>query len=505
MFNQQELDILEKKEISIDRVNWQLEQFQNGVVPIDLVAPATVNKGINVLDDITTFTEIYDSQEKDIVKFVPASGAASRMFKDLFEFKEVLENGSEYSLKDYPSIETFFGKIKKFAFYNELNMALEPEGGIERLLSAKNYGPIVSKLLLEDGLNYSSLPKGLLSFHFYAGGVARTPFEEHLREGAKYAVSAKKKVKLHFTVSAEHKEGFKDILAKVVGRYEEMYNVKYVVDFSEQKQSTDTLAVTPENKPFYDSKENLLFRPGGHGALIENLDDIDADIVFVKNIDNVVPEKRIASTIKYKKALAGYLLDVQTRVFKVLKKLESEADSIAVEEAEELIGQLFNLSFECSSSEETDNEKAKKLFNRLNRPIRVCGVVKNQGEQGGGPFLTRDKNGCVSPQIVESSQVDLNNETQKNIFASSTHFNPVDLVCGVRDFKGKKFELKNYIDENTCFISHKSKDGKNLKALELPGLWNGAMAYWNTIFIEVPVDTFNPVKTVNDLLRESHQ
>ncbi len=503
MFTEKDLQELELKEIPIEKANWQIEQFKKGVAPIKLSKPATVGDGILKLDNIDEYIETFDKTEAHMVKFVPASGAASRMFKDLFEFKDKVARKPDLSLSEYPEIKKFFANIKKFAFYHKLNELFEKEGGVDRLLNAKKYDTILSKLLTEDGLRYGSLPKGLLAFHLYAGGVFRTPFEEHLKEGAKYAVSSGNKVHLHFTVSPEHLSEFEALKEKTVTNYEEMFKVKYSISFSVQKSSTDTLAVTPENKPFYNNGA-ILFRPGGHGALIENLNEIDADIIFIKNIDNVLPEKRLTNTIRYKKALAGYLFMVQQKVFSLIKTLKVTPTEEKIKEATELLEKTFNQDGHCTASD-SNGRLTEMIIDRLNRPIRVCGVVKNLGEPGGGPFIVKDENGCFSPQIVESSQVDFKNKEQDGIFKGSTHFNPVDLVCAVRNFKGEKFELSKYIDESTCFISQKSKGGKALKALELPGLWNGAMAEWNTVFIEVPVETFNPVKTVNDLLRDAHQ
>lgn len=503
MFKEQDNKLLKSKNISIEKALWQIEQFKKGIEPIKLVKEATTDKEVVKLDNFEEYIKLYDNAEIKVVKFVPASGAASRMFKDLFEFKEALDKNPDLKIEEYPSIKKFFDNIRKFAFYTRLDKELKNQGGVERLMNGKKYSEILSGLLSNEGLNYGQLPKGLLNFHFYAGGVARTPFEEHLEEGAKYASNNGKTVKLHFTVSPEHMSEFTKHKENVVKKYQDLYNVKYSIDFSIQKPSTDTIAVTTENTPFYDENDNLLFRPGGHGALIENLNDIDADIVFIKNIDNVVPEKRLASTIKYKKALAGYLLEAQKQVFNTIKELQEKPDKETIQEAIDLLQNTFNINADYLNV--PTPELLEVLIERLNRPLRVCGVVKNDGEPGGGPFLIEDKNGIVSPQIVESSQVNLDNSEQNEIFNKSTHFNPVDLVCAVKNYKGEKFELTNYIDYDTGFISTKSKNGRELKALELPGLWNGAMAGWNTIFIEVSVDTFNPVKTINDLLREAHQ
>lgn len=498
MFNQQDIKVLQDKGISLEKAEWQLEMFRNGVKPAVIVAPATPEKGIIQLEDAQKWAAKYESESLKITKFVPASGAASRMFKSLFEFRDVLKQTPALSPDKNEEIKSFFQHIRKFAFYHDLSDTLKDEGPIERLIAGGKHLLILNALLEKQGLSYGNLPKGLLKFHFYAGNIARTPFEEHLVEGSRYARSANNEVNLHFTVSPEHLKLFQELKEKVVVKYENMYSVNYRIEFSVQKSSTDTLAVQSDNSPFYDQDKKLLFRPGGHGALIENLNEIDADIIFIKNIDNVVPEKKIGATLLFKKALAGILLDTQKTIFRLIKSLKENPDSVTIQKASEFVTQTLCISIPGQTNDD-------RLLQILNRPLRVCGMVKNTGEPGGGPFLVKNKNGVVSTQILESSQVDLNNSEQAGLFAKSTHFNPVDLVCAVRDYEGNKFDLKDFIDEDTCFISIKSKDGKELKALELPGLWNGAMAGWNTLFVEVPISTFNPVKTVNDLLREAHQ
>lgn len=504
MFTEKDLAILKKKNISLEKAQWQIEQFKNGVAPIKLSAAATPENGITIIEKTSTYIQLFDRSEIKVTKFVPASGAASRMFKTLFEFRDVWKENGSNDITQSEFLISFFEGIKKFAFYPDLDKILNSQGGMERLLAQKEYGLIVDTLLSEDKLAYGVLPKGLLKFHFYAGNIGRTPFEEHLVEGAKYSKSKDGIVYLHFTVSPEHIDLFKQLKDSVVPKYEDMYSVKYDISFSVQKSSTDTIAVTPANTPFYDKDGDIFFRPGGHGALIENLNELDSDIVFIKNIDNVVPEKKLEGTVEMKKALAGLLLSTQEKVFSILQKLENNATAAVNNEAIELLKNIFcrTLNIEDGLSEK---ERAELLFTSLNRPLRVCGMVKNSGEPGGGPFLVIDNDGQTSPQVVESSQIDLKNAEQESIFRNSTHFNPVDLVCAVKNYKGEAFDLTDFVDNSTCFISSKSKDGKDLKALELPGLWNGAMAGWNSIFVEVPARTFTPVKTVNDLLRDAHQ
>ena len=445
MFTPSDLAQLEARGISVEKAEKQLQSFATGFPELDIVSAASVGNGVlNPTEaDIDMYVKAwqdYLDEGHTVLKFVPASGAASRMFKDLFEY---LETGEKTSF-----IEKFLAGKDHFAFGPQLQ-GLTEQAAVHHLLKDMNYG---------------NLPKGLLLFHSYEDGP-RTPALEHLVEGAMYAAS-KGNVNIHFTVSHEHLPLFQAHLAANQATYEDKLGVKFHISYSEQKPSTDTLAANPDGTPFRTADNKLLFRPGGHGALIENLNEQDADIIFIKNIDNVVPDRLKGDTVRYKQLLAGVLVTEQKKVFEQLKDP--------------------NL---------TDEEKAK-----LQRPLRVCGVVKNTGEPGGGPFLVREEDGSISCQILESSQI-----SNPALMQQATHFNPVDLVCATRNAEGKPYYLPDFVDEKTGFISHKSKDGKELLALELPGLWNGAMSRWNTIFVEVPVSTFNPVKTVNDLLRPEHQ
>ncbi|MBQ2291039.1 MAG: DUF4301 family protein [Paludibacteraceae bacterium] len=445
MFTPSDLAQLEARGISVEKAEKQLHSFANGFPELDIVSAASVGNGVlnpteEEIDAYVKAWQDYLDEGHTVLKFVPASGAASRMFKDLFEY---LETGEKTKF-----IEKFLCEKEHFAFAPQL-AGLDEQAAVSHLLKDMNYG---------------NLPKGLLLFHSYEDG-ARTPALEHLVEGAMYAAS-KGEVNIHFTVSHEHLPLFQAHLAENKATYEETLGVKFHISYSEQKPSTDTLAANPDGTPFRTTDGKLLFRPGGHGALIENLNEQSADVIFIKNIDNVVPDRLKGDTIRYKQLLAGVLVAEQKKVF---EKLQDP-----------------NLAPE---------EKAK-----LQRPLRVCGVVKNTGEPGGGPFLVREEDGTISCQILESSQI-----SNPAFMQQATHFNPVDLVCATRDADGKPYYLPDFVDEKTGFISHKSKDGKELLALELPGLWNGAMSRWNTIFVEVPISTFNPVKTVNDLLRPEHQ
>ena len=445
MFTPSDLAQLQARGISEEKALKQLQSFATGFPELDIVSAASIGNGVlnpteEEIDAYVKAWQDYLNEGHTVLKFVPASGAASRMFKDLFEY---LETGERTKF-----IDKFLSEKEHFAFASQL-ADLDEQAAVSHLLKDMNYG---------------NLPKGLLLFHSYEDG-AHTPALEHLVEGAMYAAS-KGEVNIHFTVSHEHLPLFQAHLAEYQAAYEEKLGVKFHISYSEQKPSTDTLAANPDGTPFRTADGKLLFRPDGHGALIENLNEQEADVIFIKNIDNVVPDRLKGDTVRYKQLLAGVLVTEQKKIFEQLQDPTLTAD-----------------------------QKAK-----LQRPLRVCGVVKNTGEPGGGPFLVREEDGTISCQILESSQI-----SDPALMQQATHFNPVDLVCATRDAEGKPYYLPDFVDEKTGFISHKSKDGKELLALELPGLWNGAMSRWNTIFVEVPVSTFNPVKTVNDLLRAEHQ
>lgn len=505
MLSQEDLKQISLRGITEEQVEHQLDEIKQGFPFLKIEAAASIGKGImspteNEMNKYLSTWDTYLTGCHKIVKFVPASGAASRMFKNLYSFLD-----ADYDKPTTEFEKEFFENIKKFAFKKELCNACKTNDGkcVTCLMDNGEYKKIVENLLEEKGLNYGHLPKGLLLFHSYEEGP-RTPMEEHLVEAAMYAQS-EGQANVHFTVSHEHLELFKKKVAEKIDMYAEKFGVKYNISFSEQKANTDTIATNPDNTPFRNEDGSLLFRPGGHGALIENLNDIDADVIFIKNIDNVVPDRLKGETVKYKKLLAGILVDLQTRAFNYLKLLDTGNYTHA--QLEEII-RFLQRDLCCRRNDIKELEDAELviyLHNKLNRPMRVCGMVKNVGEPGGGPFLCYNQDGTISPQILESSQIDKSNEKYVQMFKEGTHFNPVDLVCATKDYKGNTFHLPDYVDRSTGFISSKSKNGRELKALELPGLWNGAMSDWNTVFVEVPIETFNPVKTVNDLLREQHQ
>ncbi len=499
MLTQQDLQQIAQRGISQEQIETQLQQFKTGFPFLRLEAAAAVGNGIVAPDQearqhYVAAWQQYKAAGRQIVKFVPASGAASRMFKNMFSFVD-----ADYDQPATDFEKKYFDQIEHFAFYDALDaVCRKNEGkGIKELMAEGNYKAVAANMLKPEGLNYGQLPKGMILFHKYEEG-ARTPMEEHLVEGALYAAS-NGEAHVHFTVSHEHMEFFKQKVAEKADGFAQKYGIKYDISFSEQKPSTDTIAANPDNTPFREADGSLLFRPGGHGALIENLNEIEADVVFIKNIDNVVPDRLKPETVEWKQVIAGILVTLQEKAFQYLRIL----DGTPTDEQLAEIAQFVERDLCCRPK---DNKvDAAYLRRKLNRPMRVCGVVKNVGEPGGGPFLTYNQDGTVSLQILESSQIDTNNDAYMKMFTQGTHFNPVDLVCAVRDYQGKPFNLPDFVDKTTGFISSKSKSGKELKALELPGLWNGAMSDWSTIFVEVPLGTFNPVKTVNDLLREQHQ
>ncbi|SFD03766.1 DUF4301 family protein [Spirosoma endophyticum] len=504
-FTEQDQDQILAQGISLDQIDQQIEHFVQGFPYLNVIKAATIGDGIVRVaeDQLAAHIHRFDNaaHERELVKFVPASGAATRMFKSLFAAMDG---------KSDKSVDEVFARIADFAFYEDLKAAMAAKGeDLDKAVSENDRKTVLRFLLTDDGLEYGTLPKGLLKFHNYADGP-RTPVEEHLVEGAAYA-NSDGLVKIHFTVSPEHRDRFEKLIDEQKADYEAWLGVTFNISFSEQKKSTDTISVNLDNSPFRNADRDggpgsLLFRPAGHGALIENLNDIDADIVFIKNIDNVVPDEIKEQTVTYKKVLAAVLLDAQQQIARIQGLLENDDVSDGyLAEADELFRRtLFTLppeGFENLSK----GEKLDYFRRKLDRPVRACGMVKNVGEPGGGPFWAKNQDGSVSLQVVESAQIDLTNPAQKSIFDEATHFNPVDLVCGLKDHHGRKYDLPAYRDPLTGFITGKSKDGKELKAQELPGLWNGAMADWNTIFVEVPLITFNPVKTVNDLLRKEHQ
>ncbi|HRT62491.1 MAG TPA: DUF4301 family protein [Syntrophales bacterium] len=503
VLSEEDIRAIRERGIDEGEIRRQLEIFEKGVRPVRLDRPATVSDGIvrvpaGEYDELTT---LYDRAAGDgrMMKFVPASGAASRMFKDwhgCYRSGRFDSKGREASfLRDLP----------KFAFYSDLREAMARDGrDLESFVRQERCAGILEYILEPKGLHYAWLPKALLKFHRYPDGN-RMAVEEHLVEAALHVQDRDKTCRIHFTVSGEHESRFRAEILRVRGRYEKSLGVRFEITVSIQHPSSDTIAVDLDNRPFHDRKGNILFRPGGHGALLRNLNAIDGDIIFLKNIDNIVPDRLKAPTIVHKKILGGYLVKLQREIFHHLERLTAgSAGKTKLSDSMRFARDRLLLSFPGDFERYTESERRAYLFERLNRPLRVCGMVKNAGEPGGGPFWVKGDDGTVTRQIIEEMQVDPKSERQQNILRSATHFNPVDLVCGVRDYRGTKFDLDRFVDWNAVSVSEKSHEGRMLKALERPGLWNGSMARWNTIFVEVPLETFNPVKTAEDLLRPNH-
>lgn len=497
------------KGIKEGKVLEQIETFKEGIPYVHLEKAAIISDGILKFSpaEEKELVAIFEKlkAKKSLLKFVPASGAASRMFKALFNFLESFDPSRE-SLKTYldrtsdKDINVLVQGMQNFPFYDQIINRI----GDSAASKDEEVYLFVKEMLAEDKLNFGFYPKGLLPFHKY-GQHGATPFEEHLKEGSLYA-KVDGSATLHFTISEQHDAMFKEEFKAVNNRVSKATSTEFHVSYSYQKPATDTIAVTMDNELFRNPDGSLLFRPGGHGALIENLNEQDADIIFIKNIDNVVVDEVVDQVATSKKVLAGLLLKLQEKAFAYAALLDKDEEtSDEVMEIKSFLEEHLNVRFVSSFDSFTIAQQLEILKDKINRPIRICGMVKNEGEPGGGPFWVKDKTDHISLQIIEGAQVDMSNKEQVGIFKNSTHFNPVDLVCGVKNYKGEKFNLLNFVDHKQGFITEKTKDGKDLKALELPGLWNGAMAFWNTIFVEVPLVTFNPVKTVNDLLKTTHQ
>ncbi|OXA80001.1 nicotinamide-nucleotide adenylyltransferase, NadR type [Flavobacterium aquidurense] len=499
--------------ISFNKVLKQLEIFENGITKSNLVSPATIDNGIVSLSEID-FDEkanFFDSQKGSlkIKKFVPASGAATRMFKFLraflndFDIEQETINAYINRKKD-KELSIFIVAMDKFPFFETFNEKLKlvyPDfETLER--DYKNYY-FIKLLLSSDYFDFANKPKAVIPFHKYEDRIAN-PIEEHLNECSHYA-SSNQVSNLHFTVTEAHQELFEKEVAILKEKVEKVSGIQINIGYSYQNKSTDSVTVDTKNKIVRDKNENLVFRPGGHGALIENLNQLDSDIIFIKNIDNVI-QNHIDKITLYKKALAGILIEIQQKVFAYLRAIEEQKiNEKALSEMTLFLSEKLNIKLNNDFNKFTFENKIAKLKELLDRPIRVCGMVKNEGEPGGGPFWVMNNKGAVSLQIVEASQVDNSNKKQQGILAEATHFNPVDLVCGIKNYKNIKFDLIQFVDPDAGFIVEKTLEGKTVKSYELPGLWNGAMANWLTVFVAVPLITFNPVKTVNDLLKAPHQ
>lgn len=499
----QDLKTLAAKGITPEQAQAQLSRFKTGFPYLKIIDSATPGNGILRLTPqqqqaAADRWQLFLDDGGEACKFVPASGAASRMFKALFNFVD----GPTDTPAAGSDVAQVLDHIEDFAFFPALNAVCLHNYGksVADLRAAGKNRDIIAAIISGSGLNYGQLPKGLLQFHKYADG-ARTPLEEQIAEGAATAVKPGGTLYLHFTVSPNHRQLFEQKLAEVIPAAEAKYGIKIHAELSEQRGSTDTIAANPDGTPFRQDDGSLLFRPGGHGALIANLNDINSAVVFIKNIDNVVPDAHRDATVRWKQILAGQLILVHDKIAEYLEALGSKPTDEKLKEIAEFAATTLNIH-DSRLQTLSGADLATYLTSKLNRPLRVCGMVINEGEPGGGPFITVNPDGSASPQILESNQIA---PEFKDLMAKATHFNPVDLVCYITDIAGNHYNLPDYIDHATGFISSKSAQGRELRALELPGLWNGAMSDWNTVFVEVPAETFNPVKTVNDLLRPSHQ
>ncbi len=502
LFSSKDLKTIAARGLDVQEVLKQLEAFRVGAKPIRLIRPARAGDGIVQIPskERQMLVSLHDqaAERGRMLKFVPASGIASRMFRDWYHWYQKGDVGSAGHMVK------FFKDVCKLALYKDLKKVMAHDGiDVEKCIVERRCTDILEFILTPRGLNYNWMPKAVLKFHIYPDH-SRTALEEHLVEAALYVRDSKNRCRIHFTVSAEHESQLKGQLSRVKGYYEKLFGVHYEAAVTIQHSSTDTITVDMKNKPFRDRSGKILFWPGGHGALLKNLNAIDGDIIFIKNIDNVVPDRLKDSTVLYKKILAGYLVRLQDEIFQNLKLLSRKRlDGDLLSRIVLFCQKKLFLFFPDGFWNDSVSSKKKFVFRMLNRPVRVCGMVKNEGEPGGGPFWVEEE-GIQSLQIVEQNQLDLSSEEQKEIWASSTHFNPVDLVCGVRNERGEKFDLNQYVNKDAVIISKKSYEEGELKALECPGLWNGSMAYWTTVFVEVPLETFNPVKTIDDLLRKSH-
>lgn len=503
-------DQLSHNGISIKDIQKQLELFKKEALHTRIQRACKLNDGISSFydqdkDDLLKSYELASAKNR-LTKFVPASGAATRMFRNIQAYISEHKNINIASLRkdagsnaDAQYVYTFITNLKRFAFYDKLKSILTRDG-----IKDDDIDSVLKRVVGITGLNYENYPKGAILFHKY-GSECRTAFEEHLFEAIGFCSGNADSIKVHFTISEEHENLFNKIISRGV-KHPELSSYKIEVSYSFQKRSTDTISLSEDDQLLKDENGKLVLRPAGHGALIENLNELNADIVIIKNIDNILPSDKNDKSILFKKLMTGYLCRVQAKMFRYLELLElNNSDRSTVEEIAEFASNELSIIIPDRIKTSSPVHSAEYLFEKLNRPIRVCGMVKNEGEPGGGPFWVPDNNSSYSIQIVEQAQINMNDKDQVKVFNDSTHFNPVEIVCGLKDYKGNNFNLKNYVDSSTGLITTKSYGGRKIKTLELPGLWNGAMAYWNTIFVEIPVETFNPVKTINDLLKPAHQ
>ena len=499
-FTTKDLRQINKSGLTPSDVERQMATYRRRSNYLKLNRPCAINDGILSIKKaaMEELIKLYDREAGKfrLLKFVPASGAASRMFAQWFS---VMGKGGF----DTPALnQSFLRNFKKYPFYS----LLKQNKHAAQFLDQKNIQGLLEYVLTGSGLNFGWLPKALIPFHSYQAEEARTALEEHLFEAAHYVRGAGDICHLHFTISQEHKKDVTKKLKAVKPKYENLGRIKYKISSSVQSPATNMLAVDENNMPLRDDRGNLIFRPGGHGSLLTNLQNLDADFIFVKNIDNIVPEKLLKKILPYKKMMGGLALKLQQEIFTILREMENEElNSIQIEKIKYYCSRMLNIVFPTGMPQKSLKIQKKILFSTLNRPLRVCAIVRNEGEPGGAPFWVEERDGNQTVQIIESGHVDKINPDQMAVWSAARYFNPVDLVCCTKNYRGEKFNLDNYVNKDAYLITSKNEKGRSLKALESPGLWNGGMAYWNTVFVELPIIVFNPVKTVDDLLRPEHR
>jgi hypothetical protein len=499
IFSEKDLRQISKLGLTPLDVEKQIATYSRSSNYLKLNRPCVINDGIMSVKKaaMDELIKLYDREAGKfrLLKFVPASGAASRMFADWFS---AIDKGGF----DSPVLnQSFLRNLKKYPFYS----LLKQNKRASKFLDQKNIQSLLDYILSADGLNFGWLPKALIPFHLDSEGEARTALEEHLFEAAQYVRGAGEVCHLHFTISQDHKKDVTKKLKAVKPKYENLCRIKYKISLSVQSPSTNMLAVGENNLPMRDAGGNLIFRPGGHGSLLTNLQNLDADFIFIKNIDNIVPEKLLNKILPYKKTLGGLAMQIQQEIFAVLRQMENdELNSEQIENFKKYYSSMLNIVFPTGMPQKSLKIQKQILFSTLNRPLRVCAIVRNEGEPGGAPFWVEESDGNQTVQIIESGHVDKSNPKQLAIWSAARYFNPVDLVCCTKNYLGEKFNLNDYVNKDAYLITRKNEKGRSLKALELPGLWNGGMAYWNTVFVELPIIVFNPVKTVDDLLRTEH-
>lgn len=498
LLSEKDIQQIENRGLSLTAVKKQLAFFSRGVKSFEMVRPCTIDDGIfsfssRQRNDLISFYE-HNSQNYKLMKFVPASGAASRMFSEWYVAREKGSFGSKKLDK------LFLNNLKIMPFF-----CLIEEAKNKRKIVESRIDSVLNYILSSDGLNYGQKPKALIPFHYYRPGDMRTPMDEHICEAAYYIRDVHNHCHIHFTVAAGYKHEAVEYLKHVISKYEKLYGLKYNIQFSLQSSSTNTPAVDSNNMPLRDKAGKIIFRPGGHGALLNNLNELDGDFIFIRNIDNIAPEQAWPKIIPYRKMIGGLAMQVQEEIFAAIRQLKStKANASVIQDIISFCSKKLNVAVPRNITRQSLEHKRRYLLSQLNKPLRICAMVRNEGEPGGGPFWILENDGTMSLQIVEKGHVNEKDKEQSKIWSQSNFFNPVDMVCAIKNYQGRKFNLFNYVNKNAYLIAQKTEKGRTIKALEVPGLWNGSMAYWNTIFVHVPLNVFHPVKMIEDLLRPGH-